>query len=49
MEAGGYCSLFYSRLCRIPYPKYITDPSREMRQREGKVGALLTYKCPVVV
>ena len=46
---GGGCgcwSLFSSKLCRIPYPKYMIDPSREMRRWEGKVGALLTYKCP---
>ena len=47
VESGGCCSLFSSRLCRIPYPKYMTSPSREMRQWEGKVGALLIYKCPI--
>ena len=47
VEPGGCCSLFSSRLCRIPYPKYMTSPSREMRQWEGKVGVLLIYKCPI--
>ena len=47
VEAGGCCKLVSSKLCRIPYPKYMTDPSREMRWWEGKVGALPTYKWPI--
>ena len=47
MEAGDYGPLFSPRLCRIPYPKYMANPRREMRQWEGKVGALLIYECPV--
>ena len=39
------CSVFSSKLCQIPYPKYMVNPSREMRRREVKAGALLTYKC----
>ena len=47
VEAGGCCSFFSLKLCRIPYPKYMTDPNREMRQWEGKVGALPTDKCQI--
>ena len=47
VEAGGCCPLFSSRLCWIPYPKYMAKPRGEMRQWEGKVGSLLTYKCPM--
>ena len=47
VEAGGCCSLFSSRLCRIPYPKYMIDPSRERRRWEGSIGALPPYKCPI--
>ena len=41
------CSVFSSKLCRIPYPKYMVNPSREIRWWEVKAGALLTYKCPI--
>ena len=49
MEAGGCGSSFSSKLCWIPYPKYMANPRREMRQWEGKVGAFPNYKCPTVL
>lgn len=39
-KAGGCSSLFFSKLCLIPYPKYTANPSREVRQWDGKVGTL---------
>ena len=44
-EAAGCCSLF-SKLCRIPYPKYMINPRRKMRRWKGKVGAAPSYTCP---
>ena len=47
LVAGDWWWLLPARLCRIPYPKYMRNPSREMRWWEGNVGALLTYSCLV--
>ena len=46
VEAGGYRWLFPARLCRIPYPKYMRNPNREIREWEGKVGSLFIYRGP---
>lgn len=36
---------FFLPGCVGSHPKYMTNPSREMRQWEGKWDLLLTYKC----